>query len=98
MSDTDKMYFKVQDVKRKYVARKTYIDDVTEITLYEFDKAKRAVNHFKKRAHNNIILTKVEYLDEMPFVKITTSFGRKEHDKNLQPVVVFKELGLSFPL
>lgn len=77
LNPADKYYFKVQDVERKSCGYKTHTTSVKGVTLYDKEDFVKAARHANKKAANQIILTKVEILDEMPYAKETVSFGEK---------------------
>ncbi len=77
LSPLDKYYFTVQDVERKNCGYKTYTTSVKEVTLYDKNDFVKAARHANKKAANTINITKVEILDEMPYVEKTVSHGEK---------------------
>ena len=97
----DKSYLKVQDVERKNCGHKTYTTQVTDITLYKREDYLKAFKHASKRAANTITLTDVEYLEDIPYVKTTTSWGEKTFrtiNDEVHKVIEFKEFGIYFDL
>ena len=96
-----KEYIVVQDVTRENLGHRTYTDHVTKVTMYEMKDIKKAISHFKKRAHNDIIYHIVNFYDKAPYARTTSVFGHKhcQFDLNTNTTydyVVFedKKLGI----
>lgn len=75
----NKIYFTVQDVKRVNIGYETYSVTVEKITYYEEGEINKAIKHFLKRKSNDIIMTRVTYLDKAPYVKTEDSFGKRHY-------------------
>lgn len=72
-----KIYFTVQDVKKVNCGYKTYTQNIESQTYYREEEIKKAIKHYKKRKANEIIMTCIEYLDDVPYVKETDCFGEE---------------------
>lgn len=70
-------FFEVQNVNRQHIGHKTYTEKIESTVLYTFDDKAKAINHFKRKAANKIILHQVTYTNEMPYYKDILSWGEK---------------------
>ena len=99
-----KIYFTVQDVKRVNCGYKTYTKNVEKVTYYEKDEINKAIKHFLKRKSNDIIMTRVTYLDKAPYVKEKNSFGErhyvspwdKDYDGTVKECIDFYEFDIRY--
>lgn len=98
----NKIYFTVQDVKRINCGYKTYTRHVEKVTYYEEDEINKAIKHFLKRKSNDIIMTRVTYLDKAPYVKEETSFGERRYgdyvNDHFEEYVEFDEFDVKYEI
>jgi hypothetical protein len=73
----NKVYFTVQDIKKIPLGHKMYTHEILKATLYTEDELQKAIRHYQKRKSNQIIMTRVKYLDRAPYVKETIDFGEE---------------------
>ena len=100
----NKIYFTVQDVKKVNCGYKTYTRNVEKVTFYEENEINKAIKHFLKRKSNDIIMTRVTYLDKAPYVEKETSFGKrhyvscidKEYDGTVKECIDFYEFDVRY--
>lgn len=95
-----KIYFTVQDVKRVNCGYKTYTENVEKVTYYEENEIKKAIKHFLKRKSNDIIMTRVTYLDKAPYVEEENSFGEMKYGEyvndHFEKYVEFNEFDVKY--
>ena len=73
----NKFYFTVQDVKKTSIGYKTYEMRILDSTRYKTEELQKAIKHYKNHKSNSIIMNRVKYLDDMPYVELTNCFGEE---------------------
>ena len=76
-----KIYFTVQDVKRVNCGYKTYTENIENQTYYKEEEIEKAIKHYQKRKANKLIMTCIEYLDDVPYIKEAICFGEEVFGK-----------------
>lgn len=97
----NKFYFTVQDVKKTSIGYKTYEMRILDLTRYKTEELQKAIKHYKKRKSNSIIMNRVKYLDDMPYVELTNCFGEKRTEcKNgeVKTYICFDEFDVKYEI
>lgn len=97
----NKFYFTVQDVKKTSIGYKTYEMRILDSTRYKTEELQKAIKHYKKRKSNSIIMNRVKYLDDMPYVELTNCFGEKRTEcKNgeVKTYIYFDEFDVKYEI
>lgn len=97
----NKFYFTVQDVKKTSIGYKTYEMRILDSTRYKTEELQKAIKHYKKRKSNSIIMNRVKYLDDMPYVELTNCFGEKRTEcKNgeVKAYICFDEFDVRYEI
>ena len=97
----NKIYFTVQDNRRINIGDKTYVERNENITHYKEEDVKKAIRHFRKRKANDIIMHRIEYLDDVPYVKDSWCFGEEVYEMGngyYKEYVYFKELNAKYEI
>ena len=97
----NKFYFTVQDVKKTSIGYKTYETRILDSTRYKMEELQKAIKHYKKRKANNIIMNRVKYLDDMPYVELTHCFGEERMEYNsgeVKTYICFDEFDVRYEI